>query len=525
MLTEVLIKKFRGFQNVSFHVGSQLTVIAGQNGTQKTTLLGMMTQMFTIPVEHPFRKEKPLCGGSYISDFTNKFKFSPNFDIAGQHEWTLRFDNREDFVATSIWRDKDKKTLRFWKKGSHDKGSGYIPLPVIYLSLRRLFPIGEDAKVDISNDIELTDKEKAEYKYIHDDILFNVFEGGMPLVVKGSEKQTIGVNTENYDWRTNSAGQDNLGKIVLALFSFKRLKETYQNEYKGGILAIDELDSTLFPASQVKILKLLCSWASKYNIQIVFTTHSLSLLEEVCKLQEECSKSPARKQHVNVVSLRRMDNHIQIRENILYGTIKSNLCLILQPRAKTTIDVYTEDNEARLFVKALLPANIKRILKFSKADVGCAEYGNLIEAKVAAFLPPKGLVILDGDVKTKFHHYDKIKNKVILLPGDTALEIFIANWLNSLSDENPFWTSINMGYNKQMCFDGFHSVDFNNLTKAKDWFQRQLKSEVWGTTGSKMFRYWKKTHADEAHKFAEEIEEKVLKIIKMRHMRKEDFGL
>ena len=38
MLKEIRIKKYRGFRDIAFKLGTQLTVIAGQNGTQKTTL-------------------------------------------------------------------------------------------------------------------------------------------------------------------------------------------------------------------------------------------------------------------------------------------------------------------------------------------------------------------------------------------------------------------------------------------------------------------------------------------------------
>ena len=86
MLKEIKIHKYRGFKDVSFKIGSQLTIIAGQNGTQKTTLLGMLTQMFTLDPKSPMGGEKPLIGGNYRSDFTNKFKFSPKYDKAGDQE-------------------------------------------------------------------------------------------------------------------------------------------------------------------------------------------------------------------------------------------------------------------------------------------------------------------------------------------------------------------------------------------------------------------------------------------------------
>ena len=47
-ITKVYIEKFRGFHQQEFQVGSQITAIAVQNGTQKSTLLGMITQVFTL---------------------------------------------------------------------------------------------------------------------------------------------------------------------------------------------------------------------------------------------------------------------------------------------------------------------------------------------------------------------------------------------------------------------------------------------------------------------------------------------
>lgn len=78
LITKVHIDKFRGFHNQELEVGSMLTAIAGQNGTQKSTLLGMITQPFTISdKKNPMYGEKPLCGGSYKSAFDEKFHCCP----------------------------------------------------------------------------------------------------------------------------------------------------------------------------------------------------------------------------------------------------------------------------------------------------------------------------------------------------------------------------------------------------------------------------------------------------------------
>ncbi|PTT29272.1 AAA family ATPase, partial [Aeromonas sp. HMWF017] len=78
IVDKIKIEKFRGFENVEFSLGENLTLIAGQNGTQKSTLLGILTQTFTIPnANHPFSNERPLSGGSYRSAFQDKFRLSP----------------------------------------------------------------------------------------------------------------------------------------------------------------------------------------------------------------------------------------------------------------------------------------------------------------------------------------------------------------------------------------------------------------------------------------------------------------
>ena len=78
--------------------------------------------------------EKPLCGGSYRSAFSDKFRLSPKFDLPGTHEWTLSFDDGRDYTIESSLRS-DSKTLRFWQKGMRGKGDGYIQYPTIFLSL------------------------------------------------------------------------------------------------------------------------------------------------------------------------------------------------------------------------------------------------------------------------------------------------------------------------------------------------------------------------------------------------------
>ena len=52
------------------------------------------------------------------------------------------------------------------------------------------------------------------------------------------------------------------------------------------MLLIDEMDATLHPAYQIKLLNLFREMSELYKIQIVFTTHGLSLLEEMLQRKD-----------------------------------------------------------------------------------------------------------------------------------------------------------------------------------------------------------------------------------------------
>lgn len=128
-ITHIHIERFRGFQNEDFEVGSQLTAIAGQNGTQKSTLLGIVTQTFTLKPEDPMRAEKPLCGGSYISAFKDKFRLSPIFDRPKGHEWTISFDIGVDDFTVESSNVLETLMCDFGRKEQGKKGMDISPFP------------------------------------------------------------------------------------------------------------------------------------------------------------------------------------------------------------------------------------------------------------------------------------------------------------------------------------------------------------------------------------------------------------
>ena len=491
IINSISIKKFRGFQDVYFELGSQLTVIAGQNGTQKTTLLGMLSQPFSITdTENPLFGENPLCGGNFKSAFAEKFKLSEVHDIPKGHEWTLNLNREEEpnFTLESIKRGNAGQ-IRFWKKGDRSRGSGYIQKPVIYLSLSRLLPIGEDKSLDSNYETILSDEETRFYQEWHNKILI-IPDVEMTSIdyLESKQKNTLGVNTSFYDWRMNSAGQDNIGKILLAILSFKRLKDKYGLAYTGGILAIDELDATLYPASQMKLVEALRKFASQLTIQVIYTTHSLTLLEQACELQN----TPRIEGQTKVIYLSKVDSEVKVAEGISFTEIKHKLNVTLDPsREAMKVPVFTEDKEGEIFLKALLKTKRTSRLKFFGCTFGCSNLIELSQKSVPGFKFPDSLIVLDGDVSSESSSMKRIKKckNIMLLPGGDSPEQIISKYLYELLDASTVWDRIQEGYSKQLVFKNFTFAEIQgDRKKAKKWFNEQKK--YWGRGCVKVINPW-----------------------------------
>lgn len=519
IVDKIKIEMFRGFKNVEFSLGENLTLIAGQNGTQKSTLLGILTQTFTIPnANHPFSNEKPLSGGSYRSAFQDKFRLSPTLDLPGNHQWKLYLKNKDlhhdigedgGFTIESIIRKQDgKEGIRFWQKGKRDAGSGYIQLPVIFLSLKRLIPIAEAGNIN-KMDVQLTEEERQCFASHYNKILITKDNLESIDYLAGSNKNTIGVTTDHYDWNSNSAGQDNIGRILLSIISFQRLKNNHPHAYKGGILAIDEIDATLYPASQVKMLDSLISLCSKISVQVIATTHSLHLLEKINDLK----KMRGRDKQFNTIFLKKTDGEVEVQENPSYEDMVHHLNVTIgkEVEAKKVI-VYTEDNECIHFTKAILKRRFKNLV-FPEVTLGCRNLIQLGQKKVDSFIYPNAIVILDGDARADLQK-SRLKN-YICLPGSLSPESLLADFLSKLSDRSPFWTEKNKHYSKQVCFKDYDLDDITSCrVKAKAWYNQQLDSGAWGQKAGNAFKYFLDTIQNEKNDFLNEFEKLYEAILK-----------
>lgn len=288
IVSKIKVEKFGMLKDQSFELGGKITAIIGQNGTMKSTLLGMIAE--------PFRFEEPndIDGNSfktidrkkYQLKLSDAFKFSDGpdgFERAGEHIWTAYIDTsvypKGKYRAETIARINIRKNnIRTWSGEGKERGEKHAQFPVIYLSLKRLVPIGEERTVK-HNPIGLSKDETAWFEKYHKKFLFLQQNMTKAEFVEPSNKATLGFATARCDSLTNSSGQDNVGKIFLSVLSFARLKEELGSDYIGGLLLIGKIDATLYPAAQKKLIESLMKFSNDYALQIVFTMHSADTAE------------------------------------------------------------------------------------------------------------------------------------------------------------------------------------------------------------------------------------------------------
>lgn len=536
IIKSIEIEKFRAFKNVSFCLGKRITAISGRNATQKTTVLGMIGQPFTISKNHPMYGCKTIDGYNFRSQFKEKFKISETHDIIGEHKWKLNLNPRVYekgyFSIESIARiQKDKKpTLRFWNAESRASGAGYVQLPVYFLSLSRLYPIGESGRTQ-SFKIELTKEEEKycidKYREILAIQAIPTAPSGEPEsssvgVEKGTSSRTFcGVSDSIHDIFANSAGEGDITKIILAMLSFKRLKDKYGNDYKGGILLIDELDATLYGFSQKKLVDYLWEASKEFGVQVIFTTHSPIVLKQVNKYQREEWQRKGQGLSFDayesaIVYLQpgygQRGERIILPKNIASSrelNIALNDINLSISTDRTKLSVYCEDARAISFVRYILSkrlgVNQDLYMNFVDINLSWTNYVQLCEKHVPEFR--NNVVILDGDVKGEsgFAARKKVleeSKNFLILPLTIEKDLFFE--LKNPMAFNDFQSRFSNvpALNYDICFcdwpkppEEYKTVDF------KHWFEH-LENILGDQTI--LYAFWYDQHREECDKFVDD---------------------
>ncbi len=487
-IRRIIANDFRHMKNVNIEFGENLTIISGLNGTGKSSVLGLIGQLFDYK-----GKDKTINNDNFATKYSEIFKFCPNHDQNKEYEYIAEILNNGKILERKVRSRYVKKENRFRMDiGEHSKSKGAIDLPVIYLGLRRFFPLAQEPEGTIS--IIKHDLDPSEIKFYEDQarsIFVMLDDKVKPQDIKTPNKEFLAMQTNSYSNLGNSAGQDNIGQIITSILSFRRLSTN--NNYTGGILLIDELETTLFPGSQINLIKKLYSYSMTYKLQIIFTTHSLEIINY---LQE----NPSWNTQINFLEIR--DSKVYNKTNPAFEYIKSRILIEAKQNKQINKNVLLcEDELARLWVNNLINGyENKKWWEAQGKNISDGTIKILAESQLKCF--NDFIFVIDGD-GSKNTTFNKLKN-VIFLPGTERPETIFYKFLKNLPDADEFWDNESLFY-KDTCFNGF--TDAATKSRHKQWFE--ARRENFGKGCSRLMNRWKKDNQDLVVEFNDNIARQV----------------
>ena len=439
-LKKLHIEKFRALNDVDVEFGDSITVVCGKNGTSKSSILGIAAQIFNFEKDYFNNEDLPyseIAGGNFKSQYSDHFRISERFDPPGSMKVSIDlYDGYTEKNATATLQLDKRGTLPrpVVRKNStaptSNEASRNFTHPVIFLSLKRLFPIA--ARKYSVGDYEYLNNHKGDFIGLTNELLNR--QSSQATGTSGSISSAV-AHGDYYDQESVSAGEDNAGQIILALMSFRKLKEEYAG-YKGGLLLIDEADAGLFPTAQINLLKILDRECKDLNLQVVMTSHSPTLIEYAY------GQSQQYRRKYKTVYMTNTYGGVQVMPDWSWSEISADINTTTVSAGVDErlpkINVYFEDKEAADFYAALM--NRQPVKKFMTPlpDItpGCTNYLHLIDKGVSEF-SERSIICLDSDAVQ--HVVKKALKTVVLLPGSLPPDQLIFEHLYNLPANDNFW--------------------------------------------------------------------------------------
>lgn len=128
-IRKIQVTKFRGLKNINIEFGNRLTVICGKNGTSKSTILGIIAQIFSFsrdlskkPVTN-LNAYKTLTNKPFKSAFKEHFRLSEQFDVSGSMDvgitlYDATVNKNLDKLSLGLYESKDRTKARAVVRGN-----------------------------------------------------------------------------------------------------------------------------------------------------------------------------------------------------------------------------------------------------------------------------------------------------------------------------------------------------------------------------------------------------------------------
>ena len=451
MINRIEFIQYRKLKNIAIDFVEGINAIAGTNGTCKSTLLHLFSNSFqrvnsksSLIADQSclgvLSSLKPSINAKIETLARNNKHIAPSVNSKSGTLYKVYYLNGSSVEFRKHYSDK---SVRYSLKPTYKSGGNEsLPsMPVIYLGISRLLPIGE-----LSDDTSikklrkwLPEKYQQELSSLIKSFTNYELSFDSPTMAEDLKNHLeFSTNKEDIDSNTISAGEDNVCVILNALVCLHYYYDclTSKSGCVESALLIDELDSTLHPRFQRLLIETLEIYSRKYKIQIVFTTQSYYLLELVLK------------KRLHLIYL--VDNYssVAILPDPDWARVKMQLegTQASDVFCNAKIPVLTEDGEAEWMLELILDFYSNKVAGFSwiknhlhliNAKAGGEILQNLFSDEILNSKTIGWICVLDGD------HSTDLSKSIVALPGKDSPESVLFKYAMSLADKDiePFWMS------------------------------------------------------------------------------------
>ncbi len=354
------IDGIRGWDGQRIEFNFPIVAIVGENGTGKSTIL----QCAAATYQPPDAKEK-------------------------LNNWFA-----SDFFPKTIWEDSMRASIRYAVREGTKPNNGSIRKPgerwrgnperpkraVTYVDLRRLQPIvartgysklAKDATEELSAerfDPKRLDRFSA--------IMGRKYQGARMALTDADKNRDVPIftDTAKKDDCTYSGYHAGAGQMTIA--EFLRLDPP-----KNSILLIDEIETSLHPRAQRRLIRDLAEICRENDLQIIVTTHSPYILAEL------------------PIEARIYLMRGQTGRHVMTGVSPEFAMTKMDEYPHPECEIYVEDDRASVMLREIIVAHSKSLIDrcamipFGQASVG-RMLGQMVEQDR---FPRRSAVFLDGD--------------------------------------------------------------------------------------------------------------------------------
>jgi predicted ATPase len=383
------IKGLRGWTGQRFELRYPIMAVVGENGAGKSTVLHCAAAVY-----NPSQPKKLVRGrGQFASDFF------PNtaWDTITKAE-----------IAYQIREGKNTRPGKIRKPTDRWLGNTTRPdRPVVYIDLSRIQPI--PARVGYSRIAKTPHQEASSIPFDKYRLArlsqimgrnFDVAKMALTDIDTHRAVPVLGHQGATYSGFHQGAGETTITELLQADLP------------QYSLVLIDEVETSLHPRAQRRLMRDLAERARELELQIILTTHSPFILDEL--------PYDARAHIVQTEAGR----------TVVYGVSPEFAMTKMDDIPQYECDVYVEDRRAKTMVTEILAKHAPPlVLRCQIIPYGAASVGQSLGIMVHnRRFPRPSAVFLDGD------QGDAIG--CVRLPGDDAPEVVVFeqlrqnNWLH-----------------------------------------------------------------------------------------------